>query len=145
MDRLPGDRRGGIAGLGELLARHGAPVEADLARYYGVHLGDLGTADLSWRRLRVLLAHLPPDSATAQAIHGPAAAWSPTEHLLASVVDRLGLLLWANGGGKGAKPDPVPRPGSAEAARLKARRTRLTPDQLADRLVEQRARTARQE
>lgn len=35
-----------------------------------------------------------------------------TDHLLAIVADRLGLALWQNGGGKGRKPDAIPRPGT---------------------------------
>ncbi|MCQ9367336.1 DUF5361 domain-containing protein [Brevibacterium sp. 91QC2O2] len=37
--------------------------------------------------------------------------WSMTNQLLAAMVDRLNMDAWAQGGGKGRKPKPIPRPG----------------------------------
>ena len=76
-------------------------------------------------------------------MHGHAAEWGATEHLLAATVDRLGLLIWAQGRGKGTRPTPIPRPGTAADPRT--RRLGLTDAQLAARLLEQRARTRREE
>jgi hypothetical protein len=116
---------GGIARLAALIEQHGEAVEADLA-FRGIDLRDLWRGDLTWRRLAVLVAALPPESATKAAArdalspaqlaalptrsgHGP---WSHTELLLAAIVDRLSMLLWQNGGKASApRPEPIPRPG----------------------------------
>lgn len=68
----------------------------------------------------MLLAHLPPDSATAQAVAGDAyeAPWSRVEQLLAALYDSTRLLIWQNEN-QGRKtptrrPRPLPRPGVAD-------------------------------
>jgi hypothetical protein len=84
---------------------------------------------LSWRRLRILIEHLPPESATMTAIRNahpdqvgagkdPAEGrWSQTEMLLAQLVDELRLLRWltlsinAEKGSRPEPPEPLPRPG----------------------------------
>ena len=83
---------------------------------------------MSWRRLRVLLDHLPSESAYLTAVreamrpedwksledddrpaqHGP---WSRADHLLATIVDRLAWLTWLQTDGSGPTPQPYPRPG----------------------------------
>lgn len=99
----------------------------------------MNTPRLSWRRLGVLVRHLPHDSAIARAVHGEQADWGPVEHLLAGVIDRLEVANWqrANHGAKKAAqskpPKPMPRPGQAQ--KQQARRT----DTYA-RLQEQRGR-----
>lgn len=68
----------------------------------------------------MLVAHLPPTSQTRWAAD-PASAeegsWSRTDHLLAGVFDRLGILGWQieNLGRRTRtrRPDPLPRPGIA--------------------------------
>lgn len=106
---------------------HGSAIEADLLRYYGVDLRWLVDGRLSWRRFSVLLANLPADSATAQAMHGELAHWQTAEYLMANVVDLLRLSVWQRSGGKGERPKPIPRPGVADEStkrkRFKARRT----------------------
>ncbi|MFI1580009.1 hypothetical protein [Embleya sp. NPDC020630] len=70
---------GGIAGLAYLLREHGEAIEADLLRYYRVDLLDLYRGEMSWRRLRVLIRYLPPESATARVLQPRDAAdefWS---------------------------------------------------------------------
>lgn len=109
------------------MSEHGEALEADLARYYGTRLSDLFSGRLSWRRLDVLVRHLPADSATAHALYGAAVEWSPTEHLLASVVDALNVMIWQNSP-KGARPRPIPRPGQRKAASLG--RTQRSPDEV---------------
>jgi hypothetical protein len=98
----------------------------------GVDLGDLFRPGgrLSWRRLGVLVEHLPPESATKTALrdelddgalerlaalprrgHGP---WSHVELLLAAVHDSLERLIYvqyARAGAKVKPPEPMPRPG----------------------------------
>jgi hypothetical protein len=68
----------------------------------------------------VLVKHLPRDSAVNRELHGEAAEWGVTEHLLAATVDHLAAGNWmfatVNTGEDGDAPDPpvpVPRPGDA--------------------------------
>ncbi|GAA1358110.1 hypothetical protein GCM10009612_27530 [Streptomyces beijiangensis] len=42
----------------------------------------------------MLVQHMPRDSALARAIHGEAADWTATDHLLAYVVDQLAEANW---------------------------------------------------
>lgn len=60
---MAGVDAGGIVAAGSLLAEHGASIEADLQRYYRIHIGDF-PARLTPRRLKVLIEALPPDAAT---------------------------------------------------------------------------------
>lgn len=69
------------------------------------------TGGLSWRRLGVLVAALPRESATARAQHGEAVEWSSADYLLAAIYDVLAAGNWQRGGGKGPRPKPIPRPG----------------------------------
>jgi hypothetical protein len=130
--RVDRPESGGIASLAALIEQHCGAVEADLA-FRGIDLRDLWRGDLTWRRLAVLVAALPPESATKTAVrealspaqratlpqrqgHGP---WSHSELLLAAIVDRLALLLWQNAGKASApKPAPVPRPGIEQPHRV---------------------------
>lgn len=97
---------------------HGEAVEADLVRYYGVDLLDYYRGRLSARRLRVLLQHLPRDSALVRALHGEAAEWGLSEHLLAAAVDELAVANWLFASAHTPehadppeRPRPLPRPG----------------------------------
>jgi hypothetical protein len=99
---------------------------------FGIDLGDLFRAGtrLTWRRLGVLIEHLPPESATKTALrdelddgtlsrlasaprrgHGP---WSHVELLLAAVHDSIERLIYVQYQRAGAKnvkaPEPMPRP-----------------------------------
>lgn len=73
-------------------------IEADLQRFYQVPLTGVWTGQLSLRRLRVLLDHLPPDCATAYAVTGTdpgeLAGWSLNDVLLARVLDELASYRW---------------------------------------------------
>jgi hypothetical protein len=111
MVRAPGTQRGEIRRLFGLLSEHGEAIEADLARYYHLALADLFTGRLSWRRLDVLLAALPLDSATVQARYGETISWTANEHLLAGTLDALNQIIWQLGGGKGSRPKRLTRPG----------------------------------
>jgi hypothetical protein len=93
-------------------------VEADLLRYYRVDLLDYYRGTLSARRLRVLIKHLPRDSALVGELHGDTAEWGLAEHLLAGAVDELAVGNWlfvAANSDENAdvppRPRPVPRPG----------------------------------
>lgn len=70
----------------------------------------------------MLIKHLPRDSALNRDLHGEAAEWSVTDHLLAAAVDHLAAANWmfacVNTGEDGDQPEPpvpVPRPGDAVA------------------------------
>ncbi|MDT9681713.1 hypothetical protein RND61_06445 [Streptomyces sp. TRM76323] len=72
---------------------------------------------LSSRRLAVLVRHMPRDSALARAVHGEAAEWAVTDHLLAAAVDHLAEANWmfaTVNQDEDAEPleypTPVPRP-----------------------------------
>lgn len=90
---------------------------------------------MSWRRLRLLIEHLPPESATMTALrnqlddeelaeraeHGDpeAARWSQLEQLTATLIDAVRrveyVLVCANQDGKSQPPEPpepIPRPGA---------------------------------
>ncbi|WP_331731680.1 hypothetical protein OG298_45525 (plasmid) [Streptomyces sp. NBC_01005] len=91
---------------------------------------------MTWRQLRVLIQHLPPESATMTSIRNAMSPeeyevqarkgrpeegqWSMTEQLLAGITDSLHqleyILVVTNGDGKGRKPkrpEPMRRPGVA--------------------------------
>lgn len=76
-------------------------------------VGD-GTDRLSWRDLLVLIPHMDGTAALAQYLTDGESVWDVGTHLLASVLDGVNAMIWQNGGGKGAKPKPIPRPGQAE-------------------------------
>lgn len=102
-----------------------------MLRFYGLDLQrDLGTDRLSWRRLGVLLEHLPPTSSTVRAVGGERTEWGYTEHLLATVVDLLAqanyLFVAANSKTKPTPPEPLKRPGE----RKKKTRSRAEIDRL---------------
>lgn len=65
----------------------------------------------------MLVKHLPRDSALNRELHGEAADWSVTDHLLAAAVDHLAAANWmfacvnsAEDGDQPEPPAPVPRP-----------------------------------
>ncbi|MFC7792374.1 hypothetical protein [Streptomyces cinereoruber] len=76
---------------------------------------------LSSRRVLVLIKHLPRDSALQRELHGEAAEWSVTDHLLAAAVDHLAAANWmfqcvnaSEDGDQPEPPKPVPRPGGGD-------------------------------
>lgn len=94
---------------------------------------------LSWRRLGVLVAALPRESATVRAHVGEAAEWGHVEHLLAAAVDVLQQANWQRAGNRNApKPQPLRRPGQAQPGerRFRGRRT-YTPAEM-DQLMASR-------
>lgn len=100
---------GGILGLCRLLTEYGEAIEYDLL-VAGLRIDDLGTERLSWRHLLVMVEQSPRGSALARAVHGEAATWGPLEYLMAIAVDAIQWGNWQRGGGKGPKPNPMPRP-----------------------------------
>jgi hypothetical protein len=63
-----------------------------------------------------LIRYLPPES-SLRAERDEGAGWSLSDHLLASAVDALRGGNWQRSGGKGSKPKPIPRPGTAHEDR----------------------------
>jgi thiosulfate reductase cytochrome b subunit len=76
---------------------------------------------MTWRQLKVLLRGLPVDAALARAIHGEAAMWTLTDHLLAVAVDALNSGNWQRGNAgartPSRRPAPLPRPGISNGER----------------------------
>jgi hypothetical protein len=89
-----------------------------------------GDAKLTWGRLRNLIRHLPPESATKTALRNELSdaeikryaqqgdpsqgQWSHLEMLVASLLDavrHLQVTVIRVNGGKAKLPDPTPRPG----------------------------------
>jgi hypothetical protein len=96
---------------------------------------DVHRGRMSWRRLRVLIQHLPPESATMTALRNSLpeeelaeqadkgepekSRWSQLEQLVAGLLDATRrveyVLILANSDGNSRKPDPpepVRRPGA---------------------------------
>lgn len=72
---------------------------------------DIGGA-ISWRELLTLVRRWQrtPGTALCESVHGE--QWGATEHLLATVLDALGIANWQRAGNRSApRPKPVPRPG----------------------------------
>lgn len=77
----------------------------------------LGTIDLSWRDLLVIVRRSPVSSALSQEVLGDAVAWTVADHLLAQVVDNTNWLVWAKteDGSKGKnRPQRLRRPGDPD-------------------------------
>jgi hypothetical protein len=125
----PGVEAGGIGGLVVLLREHGAAIEADLLRFYGVHLRDLTRGRLTWRTLSVLLRGLPKESATAREIGGPDLDWGLAEHLLAATFDALQVANWQRATRKSKAPKPTPRPGVRDSSE-KVGKTKRSPEEV---------------
>lgn len=58
---------------------------------------------LSWRRVKVLIAGLPPEAALFRKMDGMG-GWTLTDHLLASVIDGLGVVAYNSLVGPHADP-----------------------------------------
>lgn len=107
-------------------------MEADLLRYFAIDLMDLWRGRLSFRRLAVLIRHLPSESWTQTALrdeaeHEPAEPaeneaasftgqpWALTNYQLASLKDEIAHLRYVvartAGNDKYPTPTPTPRPG----------------------------------
>lgn len=98
-----------------LLRKYPSQVRADVQRFYGLCLDDVGEA-FSIRHLADLVLNLPRESATVRAV-APETVWGPQEHLLAEVADTLRWIAWSkssDGAKNRNKPKPIPRPGQAD-------------------------------
>lgn len=112
---------GGIAGLRELIRRHGKAVEADIRREYGVRLRDLfsqecgacGQGRLTWRELAAYVAGLSPQAATRTALNDGRVEPTQEALILADLFDAISVedyhFVSANADPKKAPPKP-PKP-----------------------------------
>lgn len=108
------------------MSEHGEAIEADLHRFHGFDLWpDLGCGRLSWRRLRVFVENLPPDSATVRAELGDRSRWAVGEQLLNEVVHLLELQLWQHADPKSRGPVPELRRTPWDDHRVSELRERL--------------------
>ena len=72
----------------------------------------LGTEQLTWRDLLVIVAMQPRDSAMVRVQDPENHAWGLAEHLLAEIADMLHVRVWQSGKARKAdQPKPIPRPG----------------------------------
>ena len=137
---------GGIRSLVDLIERDGEALDATLQAEYSISLGDVAARRVTFRRLRGLVANLPPDGTAVWRAQrrryspddpGRVAApgpdwWTADRDLLASIIDAGNLRLWQAGGGKGSKPLPIERPGH-EAGRRTYAGTPMTPQEFLER------------
>lgn len=108
------DDGGKIIAVWRTLQDHADAIEADLARYYHLRLSQLGTRDLTWRHLYVLIEQLPAESALHREMAGEDFPWTMQNHLLATIADLLAGANWQRGGDANAKrPKRIERPGVA--------------------------------
>jgi hypothetical protein len=89
---------------------------------------------LTYRRLLVLLSHLPPDSAVGRALGGDAVGWTIEHELLATLVDVANVHRWQHArvhfkGVSGQPPERVPRPHRPNHER--PRRRHMTVEEMA--------------
>lgn len=90
---------------------------------------------LSWRKLRVLITHLPADSPYGRAVLGDDHIWTLDAQLLAAIHDRLAAANWQRAGGKGQRPKPIPRPGTRPEVKKYGGGTPFTQAQVLDLLA----------
>lgn len=124
MEGRVGGVAGGIRGLDRLLREHGESIEYDLL-CLGRRIDDLGTEDLTWRDLKVILNQQPHTSAFSRSVNGEDAGWGMAEQLLAAAVNELRWLHWAKtkdaGKASNRPPEPIGPSWWAEARKKKTR------------------------
>jgi hypothetical protein len=162
------NERGKIREACWITSRFAEEIEADLQRYYGLDFVSLFVpgSGLTWRKLLVLVHHLPPESAVNTAIrntmpdsvmaregakHDPTkSSWSAVESLLALLIDEIRQQTWTYVQSKSekriARPTPIKRPGigarreraiSLEAAQRMDPRLRGLSDEEAQRRLDE--------
>lgn len=80
-------------------------------------------SDLSLGDLLDLVSYADPTMAIYRVLN-PEWEWDLTNQLLAFLIDHHQLQAWAEGGRKGPKPKPIPRPGVAEKDETRYRTTK---------------------
>lgn len=79
------------------------------------------------------MRYLPAEAACRRELD-ESAGWSLTDQLLAATLDTLRGANWQRSGGKGAKPKPIPRPGTGPRTEVHGR-TDVEPERVADYLA----------
>lgn len=143
-------QRGKIREVAWLTSSFTEEIEADLQRYYGLDFTDLFVpgSRLTWRKLLVLVHHLPMESAVNTAIRNgmpdsimarndakqdPAkSSWSSLESLVALLVDEIRQQTWVYVQSHSEKR--VPRPTQVRRPGLSVRRERTLTLEAAQRL-----------
>ena len=106
---------GGIARCLAVIAEHPDPLAYELLGR-GLRIEQLGSDDLTWRDLALIIAYPRPGTPLHAALHGADARWDGIEpQLLAIIADRLGHITWQIGGGANTDPPPPLHPGAARA------------------------------
>ncbi|NIL86512.1 hypothetical protein RhoFasGS6_03916 [Rhodococcus fascians] len=114
MVRALGHRPGGITSLLNILdsPEYGEAAEYELLRF-DRRPEQLGTDDLTWRDLQLIVKFAPQDSPLVRTMN-PDSIWGLQEQLMAEAVDTLHWLRWAKTKAAEQKrdhPEPIPRPG----------------------------------
>lgn len=101
-----------MIGVLQLIDEHPGAVNRDLMDI-GHRLRDLEDEDSGLTLFDVLdvVEHAHESSALYRATSDNEWAWGLQEQLTAMVADAMHARLWQEGGGKGRKPKPIPRPG----------------------------------
>lgn len=96
-----------------MLAKAPDKLRADMQRFYGLDLDQLGVT-IRVRRMADLAANLPDDAKVWGGLD-PRATWDSLHHLLADIADNAAFLAWTKtkeGNRKGARwNDRIQRPG----------------------------------
>lgn len=101
-----------MIGVLQLIDEYPGAVNRDLMDV-GHRLRDLEDEDSGLLLIDVLdmVEHAHESSALYRATNGSDAGWGLQEQLTAMVADAMNARLWQEGGGKGRRPQPIPRPG----------------------------------
>lgn len=100
------------------MGAHEAELRADMQRYYGICLDDVGEA-CSWRHAAALCACLPSDGALRRA---EGDGWSEAERLVARAVQGIDTVWWQRtkegqrNGAQGPEMPPSPKERAERAA-----------------------------
>ena len=99
-----------------LIELAGGAFIMDLARL------NIRVTDLSWSQACTIVRELLCDrrSATYRRLHPDDGEWDLHGMILADISDNLRYLLWGLAGGKGQKPERMPRPGLVKKQRIGA-------------------------
>lgn len=108
-----------ILRLHGILKEYRGPLRADFRREYGIDLdAALVPGSPAYVRPAVMLDlidGLSQQAAYWRAVAPDDAGWGLREQLLAQQIDDFRLFCWGMGGGKGKRPEPIPRPGKRDS------------------------------
>lgn len=100
----------------------------------GLRYRQLGTEELTWRDLLIVVKNLPRTSALYRSQHGVEEyEWGLPEHLLADVADTLHWLQWKDtkdASRNRNQPKPIPRPGIIDESKQRVGSGSLPVDQM---------------